>query len=380
VYIKSIENKDSRIETELIEEDGEGESILFEIILETKSIPDTFYVIDDYSDEQIELQSRNYLSCRFVVWFEDRMEIGSDGLTTRELRRGLYGLDDKELKLAREKAIEKLGESIEGYIDHDDLYLSDEMAGTILNKGMDCFWETIDDNYWNDSGDEYYEDHVLFMYKSLELTDEEIETYKDEILECVREWAYVSYDYSKAVDYTEVKLNLAITFETDYIYGWQSIDYSDECTKIEDMPEEYGDVLAIFGYELADYIGWYNSGKDPEHAFFKSFEAEIDNSGQGFTEIVFLLKCSLAEALEIKESKKIKIGTSVMCGMFDFWNGGGSILELDYQEDIEITMTDKISVRVDGQSGQWDVDSVYGLCGDAWVNECEVLIKGGEND
>ncbi len=359
-------------ECELIEEDGEGLGLILALIVDEGMIPEVFYAKDNRTEDDIELKTCDYLDGTFIAWYNNKSEFDEyREFTIEELTRVVKGgLSLDELIIAVRAAVEEHGEDIAGYVDPDDLYLSSELSQKIVEHGREALWDEVSD--WNiDSDDSYYDTHKDFIVDFLKLTESEQDEYKDELMDMLREHIYVSYDYDGALDCTEVRLNVAYIKDWEYVYGWQYIDYKNN--KIVSMPEEYGAVLALFGYTLEGYIDWYNSDSRSEHKFYESFEAEIDNSGQGFTEIVFLLKMSLNDVLKLKDADALVLGTNVRYGMFDHWNGGGSPLELN--SDTEVTLDPKskhVSWRVDGQDGNYDVDAVYGLCGDAWSTDFKI--------
>jgi len=48
-------------EPELIQDEGEGLDLLIDDMVSNQEVPTTFYAIDDYTDEDIELQTSDYL-------------------------------------------------------------------------------------------------------------------------------------------------------------------------------------------------------------------------------------------------------------------------------------------------------------------------------
>ena len=63
----------------------------------------------------------------------------------------------------------------------------------------------------------------------------------------------------------------------------------------------------------------------------------------------------------------IMLDKSTMCGLFNPWSGGGSLLDVQLETDIRIPCRYIWSAMPDEYChGQYDVGSVYGLCGDAW--------------
>ena len=68
---------------------------------------------------------------------------------------------------------------------------------------------------------------------------------------------------------------------------------------------------------------------------------------------------------------------NVMCGLFDSWGGGGSILEIEgMTKDIKIPFKCVHSFCVDGcKQLCYDVDEVYGLIGSCWTNALKEIVK-----
>lgn len=81
---------------------------------------------------------------------------------------------------------------------------------------------------------------------------------------------------------------------------------------------------------------------------------------------------NLNKSYELEQRKGIGyivLDKSTMCGLFDTWQGGGSLLEVECEKDIVIPIRCIFDAVVDGTKIYgWDVDSVYGLTGDCWDN------------
>ncbi len=56
----------SQLEEEFFEEEGEGLGILITYMADQQEVPTTFTAIDDYSDEEIELQTSDYLCNNYI--------------------------------------------------------------------------------------------------------------------------------------------------------------------------------------------------------------------------------------------------------------------------------------------------------------------------
>lgn len=104
--------------------------------------------------------------------------------------------------------------------------------------------------------------------------------------------------------------------------------------------------------------------------FLESIMREIDNS-YGYSELTFLLRVDGKQLLAIAEGryKSLTIATDTMCGLVDFTNGGGSILELRLQNPVTIPI-DTLHIQPD-IAYQYGVQSIYGLISSVWDNASE---------
>ena len=110
----------------------------------------------------------------------------------------------------------------------------------------------------------------------------------------------------------------------------------------------------------------------------KSFEDEVLNSMM-YTQFIFYGNVNLGDIYEynFKDWKKITIQPNCMCGLFDTWNGSGSILEVKLNKPITIkrqhgeTKYDDVSILID-EANKYSVEEVYGLCG---INDLDFELK-----
>lgn len=60
-----------------------------------------------------------------------------------------------------------------------------------------------------------------------------------------------------------------------------------------------------------------------------------------------------------------------MCGLFDYYNGGGSVLELDLEKDVKISEKNIYMIQVERVKPcrGYSVDEVYGLTGSCWKED-----------
>ena len=69
---------------------------------------------------------------------------------------------------------------------------------------------------------------------------------------------------------------------------------------------------------------------------------------------------------ERKGRKKIVIDKDAVCGLYDTWNGAGSVLEIDLEKDVVLPLKYVSSALPDGGRG-WSVANVYGVCSSMWT-------------
>lgn len=128
----------------------------------------------------------------------------------------------------------------------------------------------------------------------------------------------------------------------------------------------------------------YHNGDCEESSFVASCITELVNLPTHMSALTFLVKMDLNTAVKIldtineaERNKKfdiyhpldtkgcpfgyLKLSKDTECGLFDAWQGSGSVLEIELEKDVKIPLhlirhiyTDKL------------IQSVYGLCGDCW--------------
>lgn len=102
--------------------------------------------------------------------------------------------------------------------------------------------------------------------------------------------------------------------------------------------------------------------------------------------LTFLVKMTLQEIIELNELIKLQdknghkydatkrpycgyiiLGKNTECGLFDPWNGAGSVLEISLEKDVRIPVRFIRSALPDGEDG-WGVGNVYGVVSSLWRN------------
>ena len=127
--------------------------------------------------------------------------------------------------------------------------------------------------------------------------------------------------------------------------------------------------------------------------FITSCIEELENLPSHMATLTFLVHMKLFDYFELREAihseKKLNdsynfeqrkgkgyltLSKDTMCGLFDVWSGGGSLLEikLDHKVELPIKCIWKAEIETGKSEYGYSVDNVYGLVRSAWDGEVEV--------
>jgi len=123
---------------------------------------------------------------------------------------------------------------------------------------------------------------------------------------------------------------------------------------------------------------------DPK-GFLQSMQVELANLSSAMSTVTFLVELTLEQLIELNrlirlqvrdghfyDSRKnpycgyIIIDKNTETGLYDPWNGGGSVFEIQLEKDVKLPIKYIRSALPDGGDGH-SIDSVYGMCGSAWT-------------
>lgn len=128
--------------------------------------------------------------------------------------------------------------------------------------------------------------------------------------------------------------------------------------------------------------GCYVGRKAEDDSFVESVIQELENQWSCMSGLLFMVRMKLFDLLELrrkleeKAKGSIVISKDAMCGLFNPWNGGGSILELAPDSDIKIPFENIWDAWIEGTNQHgYDVDEVYGICGSAWDGEINICYE-----
>jgi len=119
------------------------------------------------------------------------------------------------------------------------------------------------------------------------------------------------------------------------------------------------------GYTKKQLKSLIDEGNDFNSKFLKSIRIELINVSTHMSCLVFLQKWTLKEFIDYKENPiDINIPLRTTCGLYDAWNGAGSVLEIQLEKSI-IIPKDFAQPDVDGIRG-YGIKEIYGINSCLW--------------
>ena len=283
---------------------------------------------------------------------------------------------------------------IEMYLDYRDT-LSNETLYKIMtaDNPKEYFVEWLSDCEMDDSL--YYEDE-LEKEIAKKLSDEEkifCLQNRDELNDWFQENYYFYYD---AEHYNEtVKVNIMLdTGNCNYDFTRDNI--LNYCNYYSNGGKDLKDSSILWlarqqkkAGDLRKAIKKVLNGEDVyfDDKFIESTIEELENLPSHMATLTFLVNMKLFDYFDLRdamaaeekindsyylEERKgkgtITISKDTMCGLFDVWSGGGSLLEIELDKDVVLPI--KCIWRAEIETGKseygYSVNSVYGLVESAW--------------
>ena len=307
-----------------------------------------------------------------------------------------------EIKMAVKKIIEdeygRISERDDGcfvyemYADYRD-EMSGETAAEILKSEdpMQKLEEKLDEWYFESQWE--YESELLNKideHLQESLTEEEYsELQDDEIREYMRDCIF--FDYPRD-HFLKQEFLVDIMMDTgdgnyDYVlnsvypcwYGRQE-DYHDDKAAIVWLAKQQG-------YKKREFRKAMNDGDiaNPK-GFLQSMRQELANLPSHMSTLTFLVKMTLRDLIQLNELIRLQdrnghyydatknpycgyiiLDKDTETGLYDPWQGRGSVFEIELEKDVRIPICFIRSALPDGGvKHEYSVSEVYGMCGSAW--------------
>lgn len=186
---------------------------------------------------------------------------------------------------------------------------------------------------------------------------------------------YVDYPVDWALG-QEFCFNIIVSNGDDNYDFWLNEHIVDEDGKVDENAEKAGLVWLAKqqGYTLEEVVEVL---KDEDNVSANEFLASISSevyNGYGCEALTFCVKMTLGQAIALKEKMKsnpngsIVIDKRATCGLFNPWDGSGSILDIACEKDIEIPFENIWKFYIDEKrSNRYDsIHNVYGTTDAFW--------------
>ena len=149
------------------------------------------------------------------------------------------------------------------------------------------------------------------------------------------------------------------------------------------------------GYTPGQLRKAVEEGTEQKSGFLHSCHVEMVNVVSHMNSLVFLVKMPLRDLIRLQELINLQdrngrhwdarenpycgyivIDKSAMCGLYDGWSGGGSVLEIELEKDVRLPVKYIWMAAPDCDNcGGWRycIGSTYGMCGSAWNAEVKEI-------
>ena len=205
----------------------------------------------------------------------------------------------------------------------------------------------------------------------------------DMIRDIFQDTVYVDYPEDWALR-QEFCFNIIVSNGDDNYDFWLNEHIVDEDGNINENAEKAGIVWLAKqqGYTLNQVVEILKDGDIAKpKTFLETLLQEVAN-GYGCEALTFCVKMTLGQAITLKEKMKsnpngsIVLDKKVECGLFDPWEGGGSVLEIRCDKDVEIPFENIWKFYIDEKrSNRYDsIHNVYGTDSTIW-RDCLKEIK-----
>ena len=293
----------------------------------------------------------------------------------------------KEIIKANEYPNEDGG--IEMYLDYRDTLSNNTLYDIMTaDNPREYFDELIND--WTFDSSLYYEDELENTIRK-KLSDEEkifCLQNKDEL----NDWFHDNYYFYYDTDHYNETVKVNIMLDT----GNANSDFTRDnilnyCNYYSNGGRDLKDSSILWLARQQKKAGMLREaikGKyDGDNKFIKSCIQELEELPSHMATLTFLVNMKLFDYFELREAMSaekelnksyilaerkgkgtITISKDTMCGLFDVWYGGGSILEIELDKDVVLPI--KCIWKAEIETGKseygYSVDSVYGLVESAW--------------
>lgn len=308
-------------------------------------------------------------------------------------------LKDKVMEIIKGFSYVNKDGGIEIYTDYRDRQLSQRTISDIMNKDNPReIFEDILNDWAMDYSINYGEEYLGKDIKD-ELTEEEIELFNEnseEMWEMIRENTYFYYDEKDFNN--DINVNIMVDcgngnydYSCDNVLNWYGNLGNGNIPAESSMlwlAKTQGKATALRKACKQQHRGdgYYMDRKRESDKFIESCIQELENLASNMGTVTFLVKMKLFQLFDLIEIQKkeydkngkydprkneksksyIVLGKETMCGLYDRWSGGGSVLEIELDKNVKLPVKYAVFCVEGCKMYGYDINEVYGLIDDCW--------------
>lgn len=219
--------------------------------------------------------------------------------------------------------------------------------------------------------------------KGYELTKEENWELQDAAFDFLND--QIAIDYDRSYEHQEMRVNIIVATAGDITVGSEDNpnkrtvqsfikelveDQGHTMDELNAAFDEYSDTILLPAF--SDGRKLYQEQSEKNGKFIASLASEIANSNQfNVDEFVFLTKLSVEDYARLgDEDATITFPAGTMCGMYNRYDGSGSVLEVELEKEITIPRFNIPELQIESRKEtfgyHYNVDEVYGLTAQCW--------------
>ena len=314
---------------------------------------------------------------------------------TAEQRKKMEALVVERLRgeYLREEGGEFFGEIYADYRDEID----GRTAGEIIDEDEpeQAFWEKLEE-WYRDAEWDYKDELAKKLMNSVgsneELFPDGLDAEQEGFIEdTVRErvsYSYPADHYLKQDMYVNIMLD---TGDCNYDFVLNGSVYPCWYGGDEHILDPKAAIVWLGKQQGYTKTQLQNALKDGDMAnpkgFLQSMRVELANLPSHMSTLTFLVRMTFRQLLELNDAMKwrdktygrlydtkkypycgyIVLGKETMCGLYDPWAGGGSVLEVQLEKDVRLPVKYIwLAIPDEAKGHGYQIGDVYGMCGSAW--------------
>ncbi len=266
-------------------------------------------------------------------------------------------------------------------------------------NAYEAFWDDLSD--WYEYSTYQYEQEIIeTVRKHWAEKDMTYDNHKEFIESWIHEHFYFRYPENHYLK-QQVCVNIIVdTGDENYDYVLNNLypHYDADYGKI--IPEEASLLWLIRqqGYKKQQLNKALRHGDYSESKLLESIRVEVANCTSHMNALTFFVGMTVKQLLDLQEaikdnrskdpslkpgayrciwerkgSRKIVLEKSAVCGLYDIWNGAGSLLDIELEKDVVLPMKYISTAWPDGGRG-YSVAHAFGICRSMWTPTLKQII------